>query len=141
MIRRLYEWLIWSHPDRFRRRFGEQMLSIFDDSTRARSGFDLLSDAFLSLLRQRLLRTECSRTEQLQKNAGRVNFAWTIGALGWYVIVAAVVHPARGTVTAMAGVFYTVLQPALWVALYLAFSPDCADSGLVSIATAEIRRR
>jgi hypothetical protein len=141
MIRRLYELLLRCHPDRFRRQFGEQMLSIFDDSTRAKSGFHLLTDAFLSLLRQRLLRTECTKAEQLQKNAGRVNLAWSVGALGWYVIVAAVVHPARATVTLMGSLYYTVLQPLLWVALYLAFSPACAGSGLVSIATAENRRR
>ena len=140
MIRRLYEWLIRSHPDRFRRRFGEQMLSIFDDSTRVRSGFHLLIDVFVSLLRQRLLRTEC-RAEQLQKNASRVNLAWTVGALGWYVIVAAVVHPARAIVTQMASLFYTVLQPALWLALYLVFSPACVPGGHVSIATSENRRR
>jgi hypothetical protein len=142
MIRRLYELLIRSHPDRFRRRFGEQMLSIFDDSTRVRSGFHLLTDAFVSLLRQHLLRTECSRAEQLQENASRVNVAWAVGALGWYVIVAAVVHPAPATVTQMASLFYTVLQPALWLALYLVFSPACAAGGHVSsIATEENRRR
>lgn len=87
MIRRLYEWLIRSHPDHFRQRFGEQMLSIFDDSTGAKSGLHLLTDAFVSLLRQRLLRTERSRAEQLQKNTSRVNLAWTVGALGWYVAI------------------------------------------------------
>jgi len=140
MIRRLYEWLIRSHPDRFRQRFGEQMLSIFDDSTRVRSGFHLLIDAFISLLRQRLLPTEC-RAEQLQKNATRVNLAWTVGALGWYVIVAEVVHPARATVTLMGSLYYTVLQPALWLALYLVFSPACAAGSHVSIAKSENRRR
>ena len=141
MIRRLYEWLIRSHPDRFRRRFGEQMLSIFDDSTGAKSGLHLLTDAFVSLLRQRLVRTERSRAEQLQKNASRVNLAWTVGALGWYVIVAAVVHPARATVTLMASVFYTVFTPAMWLGVYLVFSPACAAGGHVSIATSENRRR
>ena len=53
-FRRLYAWLIQRHPERFRQQFGEQMLSIFDDSTRRRSGLHLVIDGFVSMLRQRL---------------------------------------------------------------------------------------
>src|SRR5215475_2922141 len=105
-FRRLYAWLIQRHPDRFRQQFGEQMMSIFDDSTRSRCGFYLVVDAFVSMLRQRWWRPEHRRSEQLRKNAMRANVAWTIGALGLYVVVASLVHPVRTTVTTTATFFY-----------------------------------
>jgi hypothetical protein len=128
-FRRLYVWLIQRHPERFRQEFGEQMLSIFDDSMRRRSGLHLVIDGFVSMLRQRLLRPEYRRSEQLRKSAMRANFVWTIGALGLYVVVAWLVHPARTTVTETATFFYPIYLVLLWLALYKAFSPadhlDC----------------
>ena len=128
-FRRLYAWLIQRHPERFRQEFGEQMLSIFDDSTRRRSGLHLVVDGFVSMLRQRLLRPEYRRSEQLRKSAMRANFAWTIGALGLYVVVAWLVHPGRTTVTETAAFFYPVYLVLFWLAVYKAFSPadhlDC----------------
>jgi len=126
---RLYAWLIERHPDRFRQQFGEQMLSIFDDSTRGRSGLHLVIDGFVSMLRQRLLRPEYRRSEQLRKSAMRANLTWTIGVLGLYGVVAWLVHPARTTVTETAAFFYPLCVVLLWLALYKAFSPadhlDC----------------
>jgi hypothetical protein len=52
MIRRLYSWLMCLHPVRFRERFGEQMMSVFDESVRERGGIRLLADAAISVLRQ-----------------------------------------------------------------------------------------
>jgi hypothetical protein len=128
-FRPLYVWLIERHPDRFRQQFGEEMLSIFDDSTRGRSGFYLVVDGFVSMLRQRLLRPEYPGSERLRKDAMRANFAWTIGALGLYIVVASLVHPARTTVTETAAFFYPLYVALLWLALYKAFSPadhlDC----------------
>jgi hypothetical protein len=122
-FRRLYAWLIQRHPERFRQEFGEQMLSIFDDSKRRRSGLHLVIDGFVSMLRQRLLRPKYRRSEQLRKSAMRANFAWTIGALGWYAVVAWLVHPGRTTVTETAAFFYPLYLVLCWLALYKAFSP------------------
>jgi len=122
-FRRLYAWLIQRHPERFRQEFGEQMLSIFDDSTRRRSGLHLVIDGFVSMLRQRLLRPEYRRSEQLRKSAMHANLAWTIGALGWYAVVAWLVHPGRTTVTETATFFYPLYLVLCWLALYKAFSP------------------
>src|SRR5215813_10848244 len=107
-FRRLYAWLIQRHPERFRQEFGEQMLSIFDDSTRRRSGLHLVIDGFVSMLRQRLMRPEYRRSEQLRKSVMRAKFAWPIGALGLYVVVAWLVHPGRTKVTEAAAFFYPV---------------------------------
>src|SRR5215470_20031928 len=114
-FRPLYVWLIQKHPDRFRQQFGEEMMSIFDDSTRRRSGLHLVIDGFVSMLRQRFLRPEYRRSEQLRKSAMRANFAWTIGALGLYVVVAWLVHPARTTVTETATFFYPIYLVLLWL--------------------------
>jgi hypothetical protein len=51
MIRCLYRALLSLHPPAFQEQFGEEMLWIFDE-TRAGGAMELLSDGFLSLLRQ-----------------------------------------------------------------------------------------
>ncbi|HEY6443282.1 MAG TPA: hypothetical protein VIY66_08080 [Candidatus Acidoferrales bacterium] len=56
MKRSLYRVLVLLHPQRFRERFGEEMLCIFDESPPER-GARLLVDCLLSLLRQWLLRS------------------------------------------------------------------------------------
>lgn len=55
MMRWLYVWLLRRHPRRFRERFGDEMLWIYDESPRGGRG-RLLGDGVLSLIRQRLLR-------------------------------------------------------------------------------------
>ena len=56
MRRFLYRLLIHSHPRRFRERFGDEMLSIFDEMS-PRNGVVLITDGVVSLLRQRILRS------------------------------------------------------------------------------------
>jgi len=53
-VRSIYRLLLQLHPARFRRRFGEEMLLIFDESPNQAS---LLADGVLSLARQWLLRS------------------------------------------------------------------------------------
>jgi len=55
MLRSVYATLVQLHPRSFRRRFGDEMLSIFDH-TAGSDLFALVGDAVFSLLRQRLLR-------------------------------------------------------------------------------------
>jgi hypothetical protein len=63
MIARLiYSGLIALHPTGFRRQFGDEMRSIFDEITAAGcSGLRLISDGVVSLARQWLLRSGCWR--------------------------------------------------------------------------------
>jgi len=56
MLRRLYRWAVRLHPASFRRRFGEEMLSIFDQQKGTRAALHIALDCVLSLFRQRLLR-------------------------------------------------------------------------------------
>ena len=58
MTRRLYGWLILLHPPEFRRRFGEQMLCIFEEAGEA-SARALCVDGLISLMRQWALRSGC----------------------------------------------------------------------------------
>jgi len=57
MTRLIYRLLLCLHPPSFRRRFGGEMLSIFDDAHAAEGSAPLLLDAALSLTRRWLLRT------------------------------------------------------------------------------------
>jgi len=58
MLRLLYLWLIRLHPLCFRQRFGEEMLEIFEEVFGHRGVGSLLADAFVSLFRQWVLRSE-----------------------------------------------------------------------------------
>jgi len=58
MIRFIYACLLRMHPARFRRRFGEEMLWIFDEAAAERRTAPLFADAVLSLWRQWTLRSE-----------------------------------------------------------------------------------
>ena len=58
MLRLLYCWLLRFHPARFRERFGEEILSIFDHIEGRAAAAGLLADAFISLLRQWTMRSE-----------------------------------------------------------------------------------
>lgn len=56
MLGRLYRWAVRLHPSSFRRRFGDEMLSIFDQQKATPAALGLLLDCFFSLLRQWTLR-------------------------------------------------------------------------------------
>jgi hypothetical protein len=58
MLRILYTWLLRLHPEGFRERFTQQMLSIFDQVERGPAAAKLVADALLSLVRQWTLRSE-----------------------------------------------------------------------------------
>jgi hypothetical protein len=58
MLRSFYRWLVRFHPAAFRDRFGEEMLSIFDQSTDNRETPRFLTDGFVSLVRQWVARPE-----------------------------------------------------------------------------------
>jgi len=79
-MRSLYRLLLHLHPPRFRRRFGEEMLLIFDDSPNRAS---LLADGVVSLARQWLLRSGL--------------WKWVLASLGALLTLlpALVIVPAR----------------------------------------------
>lgn len=58
MLRLFYRWLLRFHPTRFRERFAEEMLSIFDDVEGRAAAAELVADAFISLVRQWTMRSE-----------------------------------------------------------------------------------
>lgn len=58
MLRRIYRCVLRLHPPGFRRRFGDQMLSIFDQIPGKLCAVRLLLDGFVSLTRQWALRPE-----------------------------------------------------------------------------------
>ncbi|HXJ91068.1 MAG TPA: hypothetical protein VMS18_29950 [Candidatus Binatia bacterium] len=58
MLRHLYRVTLRLHPPAFRRRFGDEMLSIFDVTKGSSLRFQLLTDCILSLVRQWTLRSD-----------------------------------------------------------------------------------
>jgi hypothetical protein len=58
MTRSFYQFILWMHPPAFRRRFRDEMLSIFDEGGARHLGFALLLDGLSSFARQWLLRTD-----------------------------------------------------------------------------------
>jgi hypothetical protein len=58
MLRLFYRWLLRFHPARFRERFAEEMLSIFDHVEGRAATAELMADAFISLVRQWTMRSE-----------------------------------------------------------------------------------
>jgi non-heme chloroperoxidase len=58
MLRSIYHYLISCHPASFRRRFGDEMSSIFDYVVGRRARIALIADASISLLRQWTVREQ-----------------------------------------------------------------------------------
>jgi len=61
MLRSLYRWVLRLHPPGFRKRFADEMLSIFDHSSGKTAELRLLADGWVSLARQWTLRPEFRR--------------------------------------------------------------------------------
>jgi hypothetical protein len=78
MIRFLYVWLIRLHPARFRQRFGDEMLWIFDQSPGIRTRVSRLADASLSLVRQWTFRPESAAVSRTAPNPDGVPVFYTI---------------------------------------------------------------
>ena len=57
MMRSLYRGILWLHPPSFEEHFAEEMLWIFDQRSEAEIGAALLLDCFVSLCRQRIVRS------------------------------------------------------------------------------------
>jgi hypothetical protein len=75
MRRSLYRALIELHPERFRDRFGDEMVCVFDEAGRDRAP-RLFADAVLSLLRQWLLRSNLWKMASGAVISGLLLGAW-----------------------------------------------------------------
>jgi D-alanyl-D-alanine carboxypeptidase len=62
ILRSLYRWLLHLHPSAFRQRFAEEMLWIFDEAAATQGAPRLFADAFISLMRQWIVRPESWHT-------------------------------------------------------------------------------
>jgi len=74
MFRHLYCFVVFAHPASFRRRFGDEMLSIFDQSEGKLSRAGLLADGVISLLRQWVLRPDFQHETAVSTVAGEPHF-------------------------------------------------------------------
>jgi len=75
MRRSLYRYLVCLHPAVFRERFGEEMLWIFDEAG-GQEERRLLTDAFISLLRQWMLRSGIWRMASSALVSSLLLFSW-----------------------------------------------------------------
>jgi len=74
MFRHLYRFVIGAHPASFRQRFGDEMLSIFDQSEGKLSRVGLLADGVVSLFRQWALRPDFQQETAASTVAGEPHF-------------------------------------------------------------------
>ncbi len=115
MRRLLYRLLIRAHPCRFRERFGDEMLSIFDQAP-AEEAVVLFADGIASLLRQRIVRS----------NLWKMGSGAAISALVICAWAAAVRHSLDAP-----------LEQIMEQTMKLQWAPPSAES---RIDTAEFRR-
>jgi enterochelin esterase-like enzyme len=75
MKRSLYRSLVWLHPTVFRERFGEEMLWVFDEAE-GQEELQLFADAFISLLRQWMLRSDIWKMASAAAISSLLLFGW-----------------------------------------------------------------
>ncbi len=75
MLRAIYKGLLRLHPERFRGRYGEEMLWIFDQAAHTRARLGLLLDGTLSAMRQRTWRRDFDGAPALRPAAGAPSFS------------------------------------------------------------------
>lgn len=81
MIRALYASLLRLHPPSFRRRFGTEMLWIFDEGRLSEGALVLLFDLLISVVRQWLFRSGVWKAA-LALTLGAIQI--TVGGFGWF---------------------------------------------------------
>jgi hypothetical protein len=91
MLRTCYRCLVRLHPAPFRRRFGDEMLAVFDEDSSVRSAPRLFIDAVGSLFRQWLLRSEFRRATSLAPSLAMLNAPALFSSLETYKLPPAAV--------------------------------------------------
>jgi hypothetical protein len=118
MLRLLYSCLLRLHPEGFRKRFAQEMLSIFDHVEKGPAAVKLVADALLSLVRQWTL-----RSEYWERASERV--PWSAdGAPVFYTLES--FKPRRGALFAGG-----ILTLTLFCAGYLDLKFDWSDSAFI----------
>lgn len=135
MLRFCYWCLLRFHPARFRKRFAEEMLSIFDHNEGRASRGKLVADAFFSLLRQWTMRPqnwEQKATASIPISATATPAFFTLGdfkprkrALFYGAVLTSILYWGLFLVLRHSRKHYVYLPAALseWVV-----SPDTLDS-------------
>ena len=120
MTRALYASLLWLHPPKFRHRFGDEFLCVFDQAG-ARAAWALVADGFVSLLRQWVLRSPfpiiLSSLLGAAVQMALVSFVW-LGAPGR--MVATILGPWGAAQTPQDSVMLLLLIAGLITVLMLA---------------------
>lgn len=135
MLRFCYRYLLRFHPARFRERFAEEMLSIFDDIEGRAGQGKLVADAFISWLRQWSMRPqnwEQKATASVPIGATAAPAFFTLGdskprrsALFYGAVLTLILYSSLFAVLRHSRKHYVYLPTALseWVV-----SPDALDS-------------
>jgi hypothetical protein len=135
MLRFCYQYLLCFHPARFRERFAEEMLSIFDHIEGRAGRGKLVADAFSSLLRQWTIRPqnwEQKATAIVPIGATAAPAFFTLGdfrpsksALFYGAALTLILYSSLFLILKHSRKHYVYLPPALseWVV-----SPDALDS-------------
>ena len=126
MVRKLYACLLLMHPRVFRRRFGDEMLCIFDDAAPSTGAFSLIVDGAVSLGRQWILRSGSWRLALAIVGAC---FQVTVGGLIWVALghgaslhkktsvpdPVALEHLMQFIVASLGGIVLMVATASLWM--------------------------
>jgi hypothetical protein len=94
-MRTLYQCLLLLHPPAFRRRFGAEMLSIFEEAARSSGARSLFLDGFVSVARQWVVR---AGTWKLAAAVVGACIQVTAGGLIWPLLLH---EPTRATAAAL----------------------------------------
>jgi hypothetical protein len=137
MLRGVYCWLLRLHPARFRKRFDEEMLSIFDHAAGAGESARLVGDAAISVVRQWALRSE------YQQEARSEPVPWSPqGPPVFYIFEHYI--PRRSSLWAGA-LFAFALCCATWIVSrytwnHPVFMPTIRDAGLLGAVNTDAPR-
>jgi hypothetical protein len=111
MTRALYASLLRLHPPAFRRRFGTEMLWVFDEARLSEGALVLLFDLLTSVTRQWLLRSGVWKAA-LALALGAIQV--TVGGFGWFFFNPRITPSQGAKMTPMTSMMDDLLRVTLW---------------------------
>jgi len=149
MTRRLYRWLVLLHPPAFRRRFGPELLCIFDDAPPGEA-WAMVGDGMISLFRQWILR---SRFPIILAACAGAAVQFGFGSLIWsrlvgrsvahssaFLSIARTAHDNAMVLLLIAGVITVLVLSGTLLSVWCAFTylrrPDAARRARVIVVAA-----